>query len=104
MVINESAKICPVHVYQDTFWIPMSSAISYVIGVIVSGWWIQTIWKDVKNPQTFWTIFKIFHAWVKILVGILDMTYIFLFTQYKSIFSLVFICVLLLDLICYKFG
>ena len=69
--MNSTSTTCQVEVYKDSFWMPIASSISYGIDVIVSAWWFQTIWKDVMNPQTFWTIFKIFHAWIKGLVRIL---------------------------------
>ena len=66
--MNSTSTTCQVEVYKDSFWMPIASSISYGMDVFVSACWVQTIWKDVMNPQTFWTIFKIFHAWIKGLV------------------------------------
>ena len=68
--MNSTAATCRVEVYKDNIWMPLASSILYGIDVIVSVSWIHTIWKDMMNPQTFWTIFKIFHAWVKGVVRI----------------------------------
>ena len=102
--MNCSTTICPVQVFKDSFWLPVASAISYGIGVLVAGLWIVEIWRDLTNPQKFWTVFSILKAWNKILVSKLcnncNETNIF----NEIIFRWVLGCFLLLDYSCYKYG
>ena len=67
--MNSSTAICSVRVFKDSFWLPVASVISYSLGCLVIGSWFVGIWKDVTNPQKFWTIFSILKAWNKILVS-----------------------------------
>ena len=67
--MNSSTAICSVRVFKDSFWLPVASVISYILGCLVVGSWFVGIWKDVTNPQKFWTIFSILKAWNKILVN-----------------------------------
>ena len=67
--MNSSTAICSVQVFKDSFWLPVASVISYSLGCLVVGSWFVGIWKDMTNPQKFWTIFSILKAWNKILVS-----------------------------------
>ena len=67
--MNSTENMCKVDIYEENAWMPLAFSISYGIGLVVSGSWMYSIWKDVMNSQKVWTIFSIFNAWIKSLVG-----------------------------------